>query len=117
VRQSALETLGELKREEDIELFKEKCQDEKSSVRYTALRILGDYGRQELVLFFRERFEKDDSYLAQAEALRSIGKCGDRSQIVFLEEAAQMESPRNVIKRAAEAALKQIEKRKSGDAP
>ncbi len=108
VKQSALETLGKWKREDHIDLFKEKCLDEKSSVRYTALRILGDCGREELVLFFRERFEKDDSYLAQAEALRSIGKCGDRSQLVFLEEAAKMESPRNVIRRAAEAAIAQI---------
>jgi aminopeptidase N len=63
------------------------------------------------VPFLKERFEKDDSYLAQAEALRSIGKCGDSSQIPFLKEAAQMKSYRNVIRRAAEAAIKAIKGR------
>ena len=54
--------------------------------------------------------EKDNSYAAQAETLRSIGKCGDRSQISFLKDAAEMESPRDVIKRAADWALKEIMK-------
>jgi hypothetical protein len=64
-----------------------------------------------------ERFEAEDSYLAQAEALRSIGKCGDALQIPFLEEAAQMESYRNVIKRAAETAIKNIRGRSIRNQP
>jgi len=73
------------------------------------LRVLGDNKNSGLVSFFKEQFEKDDSYLAQAEALRSIGKCGDRSQLSFLENAAKMKSPRNVIKRAADWAIKEIQ--------
>ncbi|MEE8604635.1 MAG: M1 family metallopeptidase [Candidatus Aminicenantaceae bacterium] len=113
VRQSAVETLGLLKREEDIELFKEICRDEKSRVRAAALNALGDFGKTELVAFFKERFETENSYLAQAEALQSIGKCGDQSQIPFLEDAAQIKSYRNVIKRAAESAIKTIMGRSS----
>jgi len=112
VRRSAVETLGKLKRKEDIELFKDKCTDQNSKVRVSAMRILGDYEDPGLVSFFKERFEKDDSYLAQAEALRSIGKCGDKSQIVFLENAAKMKSPGNVIAGAADWAIKKI-----GDVP
>jgi len=108
VRQTAVETLGKLKREEDIAFFKEKCSDEKSRVRVAALHVLGDFRKVELVPFLREQFETEDSYSAQAEALRSIGKCGDSSQIPFLEEAAKMKSYRNVIKRAAESAIKTI---------
>jgi len=74
----------------------------------SAMRILGDYKVPELVSFFKERFEKDDSYLAQAEALKSIGKCGDKSQIAFLENAAKLKSPRNVIAQAAGRAIKEI---------
>jgi aminopeptidase N len=72
------------------------------------LQALGDGGQIELVAFFEERFEKDSSYVAQAEALRAIGKCGDKSSTEFLENAARMTSHRNIIKRAAERALKQI---------
>jgi len=112
VRRSAVETLGKLKRKEDIELFKDKCTDQNSKVRVSAMKILGDYEDPGLVSFFKEQFEKDDSYLAQAEALRSIGKCGDKSQIVFLENAAKMKSPGNVIAGAADWAIKKI-----GDVP
>jgi aminopeptidase N len=108
VRRSAVETFGKLRKREHIDLFKEKCGDQNSSVRVTALRILGNYEDAELVSFFVKRFKEDDSYLAQAEALRAIGKCGDRSQLSFLKEVSQMKSPRNVIKRAADWAIKKI---------
>jgi aminopeptidase N len=88
-------------------LFKEKCADKNSKVRVAALGILGNYEEPELVSLFKKQFKEDDSYLAQAEALR---KCGDRSQLSFLKEAAKMESPRNVIKRAADWAIKEINK-------
>ena len=109
VRRSAVETLGMLKKRENIDLFKEKCRDQNSNVRVAALGILGNYEDAELVSFFVKRFKEDNSYLAQAEALRAIGKCGDRSHLSFLKEASQMRSPRNVIKRAADWAIKKIE--------
>ena len=110
VRRSAVETLGKTKQRELVELFKEKCNDKNSKVRIAALRVLGDNKNSGLVFFFKEQFEKDDSYLAQTEALRSIGKCGDRSQLSFLENAEKMKSPRNVIKRAAGWAIKEIQR-------
>jgi aminopeptidase N len=112
VRQSAVETLGTLKKRDHIGLFKEKCTDENSKVRVTALGILGNYEDPELVSLLKKQFKEDDSYLAQAEALRAIGKCGNRSHLSFLKEAAKMDSPRNVIKRAADWAIKMI-----GDVP
>ena len=71
---------------------------------------MGETGEAGLSDFFKERFESDDSYVAQAEALRSLGKLGDRSAAGLLEEAAKMTSPRDVVKRAAEWALDQIRK-------
>jgi len=110
VRRSALDTLSKVELKLDIELLKKVCEEKNSKVRTTALQILGDVKDSELISFFKERFKKDDSYVAQAEALRSIGKCGDRSQMSFLKEVAEMESPRNVIKRAADWALKELMK-------
>lgn len=110
VRRSAIETLETLKKKEHLSLFKEKCEDKNSKVRVAALGILGNYEEPELVSLFKKQFKEDDSYLAQAEALRAIGKCGDRSHLSFLKEAAKMESPRNVIKRAADWAIKEINK-------
>jgi len=108
VRRDSVEILGKIKRKEDVELFKEKCKDKNSKVRTTALRVLGKYKDTKLVSFFRERFKKDDSYLAQSEALSSLGMCGDRSQIPFLEKAAKIKSPRDLIKKAADMAIELI---------
>jgi aminopeptidase N len=108
VRRSSVETLGKIGREEDTDLFKTKCTEKNSKVRTAALKVLGEFRKPELVSFFRERFQMDDSYLAQAEALRSIAKCGDRSQLPFLENASRMKSPRNVIQMAADWAKKEI---------
>jgi len=113
VRRSSVETLGKIKRKEDIALFKGRCKDNNSKVRTVAIRILGDYGEPELISFFRKQFNEDDSYLAQAEALRSIGKCGDKSQLSCLENAAKMKSPRDVIKKAAKFAIEEIKKKES----
>jgi aminopeptidase N len=108
-RRSAVETLGSLQREEHLAFFKTKCFDAKSRVRVAALKALGELKQKSLVKFFEERFAREDSYLAQAEAVRAIGKCGDKSSLPFLNRAAQTKSPRNVVRNAAEAARKEIE--------
>jgi hypothetical protein len=61
-----------------------------------------------LIGFFEERFERDDSYIARAEALRAIGKAGVKASAPMLEKAARLDSPRDIIKTAAEWALQQI---------
>jgi aminopeptidase N len=111
VRLAAVESLGELKQEKMIPLFKTKCLDENSKVRTASLLILGDFKDPSLVPFLKERFEKDDSYLAQAEALKSLAKCGDSSLLPYLEKASRMISPRNVIQRAAGWAIKTIQEK------
>ncbi|KPK77386.1 MAG: aminopeptidase [Phycisphaerae bacterium SM23_30] len=108
VRRNSLEVLRTFNFKMENDLLKTLCQDENSKVRTLAIRILGDKRDPKLVSFFKDQFKMDDSYLAQAEALRSIGKCGDRSQISFLRNTTQMESPRNVIRNAAEWALKEL---------
>jgi aminopeptidase N len=108
VRRSALEALSKVDAKMNIELLKKMCGDKNSEVRTTALRILGNTKDSEFVSFLKDRFNADDSYVAQAEALRSIGKCGNRSQISYLEDAAEMKSPRDVIRRAADWALKEL---------
>ena len=108
VRKAAIEGLGTPQNEERTSVLKQKCFDRNSRVRAAALQALGDSRQVELVAFFVERFKKESSYLAQAEALKSIGKCGDGSSAGFLQNAAKMTSPRNILKKAAEKALKQI---------
>lgn len=108
VRKAAIENMGAPKSREHTSVLKRKCVDKNSRVRAAALQVLGDSGQAELVAFFVERFEKDDSYVAQAEALRSIGKCGDSSLAEYLKKAAGMKSHRNILRKAADWALKQI---------
>ncbi len=105
VRRTAVEQIGALWDPAHLDFLKQRSLDPHSQVRATALRLLGDREDAGLVDFFKRRFEEDDSYVAQAEALRSLGKCGDDAVIPFLEEAAKMASPRNIIRSAAEGAL------------
>jgi aminopeptidase N len=108
VRKAAIESLGAPTNKEHTSVLKRKCFDQNSQVRAAALQALGDSRQADLVTFFMERFEKDDSYIAQAEALRAIGKCGDNSSAGFLKKATKMKSHRNILRRAANWALKQI---------
>lgn len=105
VRRAALESLGA---EAPVDLVKASALDPSSKVRATALRLLGDRRSREHLSFFRERFRADDSYVARAEALRAIGKTGDPSAVPVLEEAARIDSPRDVIETAARRALEEL---------
>lgn len=107
VRAAAVDALAKWKRADDLSFFREMALDKNSKVRVASLRALAAYKNRELLPFFIERAEKDDSYLAQAEALRAMGSVADAQAIVFLERAAEWKSPRNVLNTAAEAALKE----------
>ncbi|HUV12626.1 MAG TPA: HEAT repeat domain-containing protein, partial [Acidobacteriota bacterium] len=110
VRKSAIQAVAKIDGNGQISFLRERALDEDSRVRVTALEALGDTGDAGLVEFFVKRFVEDDSYLAQAEALRSIGKTDARSAQELLESAAEMKSPRDVIRRAATEALGEIKK-------
>jgi aminopeptidase N len=88
--------------------LRELAIDPSSRMRVAALRALGARREAALLPFYRERFEKDDSYLAQAEALRAVGMVRDLASLPWLAQAAAMASPRNVIRVAAERARDEI---------
>jgi len=41
----------------------------------------------------------------RAEAVNALGKCGEPSDIPFIEKAKNTDSPRNILKRAAQRAI------------
>ena len=84
------------------------ASDAKSHVRHATIRVLGEMKDTTMVDFFRTTFRSDSSYQVQAEALRAIGRSGDRSQLDFLRQASEMDSPRDVIRTAAEWAIEEI---------
>jgi aminopeptidase N len=112
VRLAALETIATADRQESIEPFRNAATDASSRVRRAAIRILGGTDDPALVPFFHDRFASDDSYQVQAEALRAIGRTGDRNQLGFLRQASEMPSHRDVIRRAAESAIEEISGRR-----
>jgi aminopeptidase N len=108
VRLAAIETIAAADGPVAIELFQTAATDANSRVRRAAIRILGGMDDPAMVPFFRSRFEADDSYQVQAEALRAIGRSGDRSQLGFLRQASEMPSHRDVIQRAAMWAIEEL---------
>jgi aminopeptidase N len=109
VRQAGLVSLGRFAAKDHLELFKKAALDENSRVRQTAVRILGDQKDPSLARFFRKVYETDNSYAVQAEALRSIGKCGSKKDVPFLTRAAERVTYRNVVEKAAKEALKNFD--------
>jgi len=110
VRKSSLEALAQIKAKNGPAVFKKACQDPDSQVRAAALVALGDLKDRTLLDFYKGLFQKDASYRVQAEALRALGKTGDPAVIPFLRQSASLPSHQNMVKRAAESAVKQLEK-------
>jgi aminopeptidase N len=108
VRRASLQALVPSLNTAGIPFFQKRAIDAKSAVRVAALRALGDLHERSLESFFQERYQDDDSYLVEAEALRSIGKCNDPSALPFLQEASLRASPENVIHTAAQEAIKTL---------
>ena len=108
VRLAAVEVLAELDLRGSVGLLRVAAMDTDSRVRRAAIRSLGNVDGPGQVAFFQERFAADDSYQVQAEALRAIGRTGDRSHLPFLREASRVASHQDVIRRAAEGAMEEI---------
>ncbi len=91
-------------------LFQRMAEDPNPKVRAAALWSLGNLKRPNDIDFLKKRFTRDDSYGAQAAALIALGKCGagDTNVIAYLQGAAGMKSPLDIIKRAAEWALTEL---------
>lgn len=109
VRRAALETLAKTGGRDLVPFFKNRLADGNSQVRAAAVRALKGTQAPGLAPFLMHVFDRDSSYVVQAEALTAIGECGGRGQIVFLRKAAGLASPRDILKRRAESAIKKIE--------
>lgn len=107
--------------------FIDRTGDAVSRVRAAAVRALGRTGELELRAFFLHLYPKESSYVVQAAILEALGAIGARDQIEFLKQTSALPSPRNILRRAAEAAIKRLEaapertdagpKRKAGRCP
>ena len=111
VRSAAVDVLGSLHDESFEPFLKEIGGDKKSNVRVAAIKALGDLRKPELAAHFESTFQNDGSYIVQAEALRSLAKCGTADAQQILKAAQTMKSPRNVIQRAAEWGIAELAKK------
>jgi len=110
VRQRAIESLAQMPSPEVPAILRKACQDPHSSVRASAVQALGASKDKRLAAFYKDLFRKDRSVRVRAEALRALGLTGDESLAPFLRESAAIPSHQNMIRRAAEEALKQLGK-------
>jgi len=108
VREAAVRQLATINKSHLRNIFYTALKDSKSDVRAAALVGLGNSGEQDIVALCRKIFETDESYLVMAEALKLIGKYGDKTQLTFLHEVRKMKSARDVVSRAAGQAIDMI---------
>lgn len=59
-----------------------------------------------------ETISLDAVSLVMAEALKSLGKCGGKSELSYLKEAGKVKSHRNIVGRAASQAMDMISSNK-----
>lgn len=109
VRRAAVESLASTGGAGLAALFKDLAADGNSKVRAAAVRALGNTSNHDFLPFFKALFPKDTSYVVQGEILSAIGKCGRPADAPFLKKASVLKSPRNILKRNADAAIKKIE--------
>jgi aminopeptidase N len=110
VRRAAVEALARRSSAEVSATLQKACGDPDSSVRTAAVQALGATKDKRLGAFYKDLFGKDKSVRVRAEALRALGLTGDASLVPFLRESAAVPSHQNMIRRAAEEALKQLGK-------
>jgi aminopeptidase N len=106
VRESALRALSQVGDQALVPFFKKRCNDPHSRVRTAALSALGEFRQPGMAAFFSKHFRQERSYVAQAEALKALGKTGDPAAETFLKEAEKIPSFRNIIRDAAREAQK-----------
>ena len=105
-RSSAIEALGPPPTRDETQRLKGLAvSDSHSGVRESALDQLGEARRADLAGFFKERFVAESSYVAQAAAVRALGRLADPRHRDFLAEAGRVASPRDVVASAAREAL------------
>ncbi|MCJ7589462.1 MAG: M1 family metallopeptidase [Candidatus Aminicenantes bacterium] len=110
VRRQAVEALARRSSAEVSAALQKACGDPHSSVRTAAVQALGAFKDKRLAAFYKDLFRKDASVRVRAEALRALGLTGDASLVPFLRESATLPSHQNMIRRAAEEALKRLDK-------
>jgi aminopeptidase N len=108
VREAALKQLATLNHSQFRNIFQTALNDKNSKVRAAALIAIADSDEKDIIALCRNIFETDESYLVMSEALKLIGKYGDRSQLNFLNEVQKLKSPRDVVGRAASQAIDMI---------
>jgi aminopeptidase N len=109
VRRAAVESLASSGGAGLGAFLKDLAADGNSRVRAAAVRALGNTNDRDALPFFKALFPTDTSYVVQGEILSAIGKCGRPADVPFLKKASLLKSPRNILKRNAEAAMKKIE--------
>lgn len=109
VRREAINTLSLIQGEKYMNLFRELCFDENSKVRTSAIKAVGESPDPEMISFLKERYLRDDSYVVKAQVIRSLGVWQDDYLLPFFREAMNTDSPQNIVRRAAEWAITQLD--------
>jgi aminopeptidase N len=91
------------------DFFSEMLADKSSKVRATAVRGLGALNDASLVPMFKDQYRKDDSYAVQAEIVRAMGRLRMKELREFFLMAADVRSPRNIIRNAAVEGLRLLD--------
>jgi aminopeptidase N len=111
VRRGAVEALAAVESPRVPAVLRKAAGDARPVVRAAAVLALGERKDKALIDYYKGVFQKDASPRVRAEVLRALGKTGDAGLIPFLKQAGTAPSHQNMVKRAADAAVKMLEKK------
>jgi len=115
VRQEAVKSLGKFSGDQVRQALLEASRDEKSFVRREAIKSLSKFKHEETSQRLREVVDKDPSYYAVAEALRSLHQV-DRDQCAdTLLAAVRVDSHNQQILKAALDGLVDLKESRAAD--
>jgi len=105
VRKASIESLNLLNDKGLIPFYTDLSKDENSKVRAAVVKILGFFNDPSLTEFFQDCYKRETSYVVKAESIRSLGNLQDENLRLFFEEVKEVNSPRNIVQRAAQWSL------------
>ncbi len=111
VRRAAINAMSTTNAGSAERFLKARLIDANSKVRAAVVRKLASMKSRSQIPFLESHFEKESSYVVQAEIVRAIAGTRDPAVKLFLEKSSRLPSHRDIVRQAALRGLEELNPR------
>ena len=108
VRRTALISLGQIRTDQDREVFQESTRDEDDTIRAVAADTLGTYNDAEAVTALLQLVKDDPSERVRIGALRGLARCEDPRAVVCLVQTAEFARSLEIKRQAMRSLMRKF---------